>query len=610
MAQLFPKRIGSRTDSRSFDRVEGARKGTVLRRFAGYLAPHGIRIAAGILLTLAANAAALAVPRLSGAAIDQITGPNAVHYHKVFAFCGWMLLACLLHAGLSWLLNVLAAGLARDVTRRLREEAFAKLHTLPVRWFDQRQAGDIVSHLSYDIDAVGESLSHDALQVAVSAATVAGSLVMMFTISPPLVLVFAVTVPLNVLFSRRRAKLLHPLFKARAASLGQLNGFAEEMLSGQRTIAAYGQETPVLERFDGFSENAVQRSYDAEYRASTMGPCVRFINDLGLALVCMAGASLYMLGEVTAGQLTLPAVTLGGISSFVLYSRRFSGPFNELANLAGELQSALAAAERVFTLLDEEPEPPDRAGAPEMPPAQGRVELRGVTFGYDPAHPVLKQVDIQAEPGARIALVGPTGAGKTTVINLLMRFYDPDAGAVITDGREIRSVTRDSLRRQYTMVLQDTWLFSGTVYENIAYGRDGATRDEVIRAAKAAMVHPFIERLPQGYDTQLSDDGVNLSKGQKQLLTIARAMLADANLLILDEATSNIDSRTERLIQQAMYRLMRGKTCFVIAHRLSTVRGADEILVVDGGGIAERGTHEQLMAARGIYYALYTAQFS
>ncbi len=610
MAQLFPKRIGSRTDSRSFDRVEGARKGAVLRRFAGYLAPHGIRIAAGILLTLAANAAALAVPRLSGAAIDQITGPNAVHYHKVFAFCGWMLLACLLHAGLSWLLNVLAAGLARDVTRRLREEAFAKLHTLPVRWFDQRQAGDIVSHLSYDIDAVGESLSHDALQVAVSAATVAGSLVMMFTISPPLVLVFAVTVPLNVLFSRRRAKLLHPLFKARAASLGQLNGFAEEMLSGQRTIAAYGQETPVLERFDGFSEDAVQRSYDAEYRASTMGPCVRFINDLGLALVCMAGASLYMLGEVTAGPLTLPAVTLGGISSFVLYSRRFSGPFNELANLAGELQSALAAAERVFTLLDEEPEPPDRAGAREMPPAQGRVELRGVTFGYDPAQPVLKQVDIQAQPGARIALVGPTGAGKTTVINLLMRFYDPDAGAVLTDGREIRSVTRDSLRRQYTMVLQDTWLFSGTVYENIAYGRDGATRDEVIRAAKAAMVHPFIERLPQGYGTQLSDDGVNLSKGQKQLLTIARAMLADANLLILDEATSNVDSRTERLIQQAMYRLMRGKTCFVIAHRLSTVRGADEILVVDGGGIAERGTHEQLMAARGIYYALYTAQFS
>lgn len=610
MPSIFPKRIGNRTDSRSFDRVEGARKGAVMRRFAGCLAPYRVRIAAAVMLAFAANAAALAVPRLSGAAIDQIAGRGAVHYPKVFAFCGWMLLFCMLHAGLSWLLNVLAAGLARDVTRQLRKEAFAKLHTLPVSWFDRRQAGDIVSHLSYDIDAVGESISHDALQAAVSAVTVAGSLVMMLTISPPLVLVFAVTVPLNVLFSRRRAKLLHPLFKARAASLGRLNGFSEEMLSGQRTIAAYGQEAQVLGRFQLHSEDAVQRSYEAEYRASSMGPCVRLINDLGLALVCMFGACLYMLGEIRLGPFTLPAVTLGGISSFVLYSRRFSGPFNELANLAGELQSSLAAVERVFALLDEEPEPPCREGTPEMPPARGEVELRDVTFGYSPAHPVLKHVSLHAGPGARIALVGPTGAGKTTVINLLMRFYDPDEGVVLADGREIRCVTRDSLRRQYTMVLQDTWLFSGTVYENIAYGREGATREEAIRAAKAAMVHPFIERLPQGYDTILSDDGVNLSKGQKQLLTIARAMLADANLLILDEATSNVDSRTERLIQQAMYRLMQGKTCFIIAHRLSTVRWADEILLVDGGEIVERGTHEQLMAAGGAYYALYMAQFS
>lgn len=604
MPSLFPKRIGDRADSRSFDRLEGRRRREALRRLLARLRPHRTRLAVALLLTAGANLAALAGPRLSGAAVDRIAGPGAVDFPGVWRLCGWMVLCSVLHAALSWLLGVLMAAVGRDVTRQLRGDAFAHLQELPVRYFDRRQTGDIVSHLSYDIDAVGESLSHDVLQAVVSTLTVVGSLVMMLSISPPLVLVFAVTVPLTLLFGRQRARTLHPLFRRRAAALGRLGGFAEELLSGLGTISAYGQEEAMLEQFDGYSEEAVQAGYEAEHRSSEMGPCVRFLSDLGLALVCLAGACLYMPGGVRIGWVTV-SVTLGGLSSFVLYSRRFTGPVNELANLAGEIQSALAAAERVFALLDEPPEPPDRPDAVQLHMVRGRIDADRLSFGYEPGRTVLHSLCLHAEPGMRVAIVGPTGAGKTTVINLLLRFYDPDAGTLRVDGTEVRGAARESLRRQYTMVLQDTWLFSGTVLENIAYGKEGASREEAVRAAKAANLHPFIERLPQGYDTPLTD--TSLSGGQRQLLAIARAMVADASLLILDEATSNVDSRTERRIQQAMYRLMEGKTCFVIAHRLSTVRSADRILVVQDGRIAEQGTHEELMQARGLYHALYTA---
>ncbi len=610
MAELFKKRIDDRTDSRSFDRLGGGQTRAVLRRLWGFLVPYRGRIFACVLLTAAANLFSLAGPRLSGAAIDCISGPGTVDFPKVYFFCGWMLACFLLHAALSCLLSVLMAGLSRGLTQRLREETFAKLHRLPVRYFDSRQTGDIISHLSYDVDALGESLSNDALQIAVSMITVAGSLLMMLSISPLLVLVFAVTMPVNFLFSRYRARTLHPLFQKRARALGRLNGFSEEMLSGQKTIAAYSREDVMLSRFDSHNQEAAECYYKAEYQSSTMGPCVRFINDFGLAMVCMFGAMLYMLGGTTLGGFVVPGITLGGISSFVLYSRRFSGPVNELANLVGELQSALAAAERIFELLDEEEEIPDRPDARELGAAKGAVAIREVCFGYDPARPVLRDFCLEVRPGTLVAVVGPTGAGKTTIINLLMRFYDPDKGEIRVDGTEIRDAARDSLRRQYTMVLQDSWLFSGTVLENIACGRDGAGREEVIKAAKAAKIHHFIERLPQGYDTVLSDDGVNISRGQKQLITIARAMLADARMLILDEATSNVDSRTERLIQQAMYRLMQKKTCFVIAHRLSTIRNADVILVIRDGMVAEQGTHTSLMQQKGFYYSLYMSQFS
>lgn len=610
MANLFPKRIGDKADSRAFDRVSGARKQAVLHRLMRYLAAYRWRILAAVALTFTANGFALLGPRLSGAAIDRIAGQGTVDFPRVFTLCAWMLGCYVLHGALSYLLSLLMAALGRDVTHRLRGEVFEKLHALPVRYFDRHQTGDIISHLSYDIDTIGESLSNDVLQIATSVITVLGSFVMMLTISPVLVLVFVITIPANLFFSRYRTKKLHPLFKKRAVSLGRLNGFAEEMLSGQKTIAAYDREDVILSRFDDRNEDAVQSYYEAEYRASTMGPCIRFINDFGLALICVFGSILYMMGEVNLGAVTIAAITLGDISSFVLYSRKFAGPINELANLAGELQSALAAAERIFTLLDEEEEPADRTAAEVLDDVHGEVTLENVDFGYEAEQVVLQHLNLAVKPGTIVAIVGPTGAGKTTIINLLMRFYDPVSGQIRVDGTEVRDAARDSLRRQFTMVLQDTWLFSGTIFENIAYGKDGATREEVIRAAKAAKIHSFIERLPQGYDTVLSDDGVNISKGQKQLITIARAMLADSNMLILDEATSNVDSRTERLIQQAMYQLMEHKTCFVIAHRLSTIRGADTILVVRGGAVVEQGTHEELMRKRGFYHSLYTAQFS
>lgn len=373
----------------------------------------------------------------------------------------------------------------------------------------------------------------------------------------------------------------------------------EEMITGQKTLKAYGREEYTRKRFDKKNKDAVEAYYRAEYYGSVVGPCVNFINNLSLSLISVFGALLYLGG----------AMSVGDISSFVLYSRKFSGPINEAANIFSELQSAFAAAERVFRLLDEEPEPVDGPGAETLEQVRGNVRLEHVNFGYEPGKPVIRDLSLEAKPGRLVAIVGPTGAGKTTLINLLMRFYDADSGRILVDGKEIKGLTRKSLRKAYAMVLQDTWLFHGSIYENLAYGKAGATRQEVEEAAKAAHIHSFIMRLPQGYDTILTDEGANISKGQKQLLTIARAMLLDARMLILDEATSNVDTRTEQQIQKAMRRLMEGKTCFVIAHRLSTIENADLILVVNDGEVVEQGTHRELMERGGAYSRLYRAQF-
>ena len=501
---------------------------------------------------------------------------------------------------LSYALTRLMIVISRRVVNTMRRDVFNKLTELPVGYFDTNQTGDILSRISYDIDTINTSLSNDIVQVFASVVTVVGALAMMLAISPVLVLVFVVTVPLSFLLTKKITGFTRPLFRRRSAKLGELNGFVEEMISGQKTLRAYSQEEHTIEKLDRQNDETVEAYYKADYYGSLVGPSVNFVNNLSLSLVSFFGAILYLGG----------AISIGNISSFVLYSRKFSGPINEVANIVGELQSAFSAAERVFRLLDEPPEPADTANAVDLRAAGGEVELAHVNFGYTPDRQIIKDLSLHVPKGALIAIVGPTGAGKTTIINLLMRFYDVDSGEIRLDGRPVRDLTRRSLRLNYSMVLQDTWLSSGTVFENIAYGSETATRADVERVCRACGIHEYIMTLPEGYDTVLDDDGSNISKGQKQLMTIARAMLLDASLLILDEATSNVDTRTEQRIQKAMRALMADKTCFVIAHRLSTIRNADMILVVRDGEIVERGTHDSLMAQDSFYKQLYNAQFA
>lgn len=554
-----------------------------------------------IVLSVAGNLLSLLGPMLSGYAIDSIgTGTGMAQFDRVFFYCMLMIVFYIVSSLLSYILSVLMIRLSQKVIFRMRSDVFNKLTELPVRFFDSHQTGEIISRISYDIDTVNASLSNDLLQIFTSLFTVVGSLVMMLYISPALVLVFAVTIPISVMLTKYMTGKVRPLYRKRSAKLGELNGFVEEVISGQKTIKVYNQEKSFLARFDEKNKEAVDSYYNAEYYGSMTGPSVNLINNLSLALISVFGALLFLFGRIT----------LGNLSSFVLYSRKFSGPINETANILSELQSSFAAAERIFRLLDEEPEPKDMDGAVILDDVKGEVEMKDVSFGYTPERPVIRDLTIKAEQGSLIAVVGPTGAGKTTIINLLMRFYDPDRGTITIDGRDICTATRKSLRLAYSMVLQDTWLFNGTIFENIAYGKKNATMDEVVAVAKAARIHNYIMQLPEGYNTVLSEDGINISYGQKQLLTIARAMLLDSKMLILDEATSNVDTRTEQQIQKAMRKLMQGRTCFVIAHRLSTIRNADRILVIKDGRIVEQGSHEELMKLDRVYAELYNSQFS
>ena len=550
-------------------------------------------------LTLCSNLFDLIGPKLSGAAIDAITQKTGVDFPRVWTYAGLMVVFYVLSSMLSYLISVVMIRLSQKIVYRMRQDAFESVSRLPIRYTDSHPIGDILSKLSYDIDTVNTSLSHDIIQVLSSVVTVTGSLLMMLSISPILLLVFVVTVPLSILLTRYITRRTRPLFHERSRKLGMLNGYVEEMVSGLRTTKAYHCEQTMIDRFDQHNEDAVQAYYRAEYYGSITGPSVNFINNLSLSFVSMFGAILFLLGRMSLGQ----------ISSFVLYSRKFSGPINEVANIIAELQSALAAGERVFRLIDEPGEPEDAPDCVALPEARGDVRMEHVAFGYEPGQIILHDLSLQAPPGSVTAIVGPTGAGKTTIINLLMRFYDKQQGAIYVDDHEIQQIRRADLRASYAMVLQETWLFRGTVYENIAYGSGGATLEEVRRAARMAHIDHFIEQLPQGYDTVLSENGGNISKGQKQLMTIARAMLLKANMLILDEATSNVDTQTEKRIQAAMLELMKNKTCFIIAHRLSTIQNADNILVVRGGDIVETGTHDQLMAKGGFYRQLYAAQF-
>ena len=587
-----------------------SKKGIFIR-LSKYVLEQWPLFISAICLTLVSNQLSLMGPRYSGAAIDAIEAETGVSFPAVWENIALMLACYVISAVLSYVLSLVMMHLSQRIIYKMRKQVFEKLTTLPVNFFDTHATGDIISHLSYDIDTINSTLSHDLVQILTSIYTVVGSLVFMWQISKPMILIFALTVPVSLLFTKYRSKKVRPLFSKRAKKYGELNGFAEEMLTGSRTISAYGRQNVISSRFNKINGEAMDAFYKAEYNAALLFPTINLINNISLTLVAVMGGILYMYsqnGTVLATSAFF--ISLGGVAQFVQYSRKFAGPINEFSNILHEIQSAFSAAERVFRILDEEPEKKDAVDAKALKDVKGDVSLQDVTFGYTEDKIVLKNVSVNARKGQTVAIVGPTGAGKTTIINLLMRFYDHQKGEILIDGIPSIDIRREDLRLAFNMVLQDTWLFCGTLYDNIVYGREDATPEEVYSAAKSAKIDSYIRSLPDGYDTVLSDDGVNISKGQKQLITIARAFLSKAPILILDEATSNVDSRTEIQIQNAMTALMENKTCFIIAHRLSTIQNADTILVVKDGTIIEQGNHNELIEKHGFYYSLYHSQFN
>ena len=573
-----------------------------LKRLWDYLYKYKFLLLIALTLTILSNSFALVGPKLLGYAINAMdfkkTG-GIVLIDKVLYYAMLMVIFYIFSSIFSYILSRLMIKIGKKVVYQMRADAFNKLQELPVKYFDTNTIGDIISKMSYDIDTINTSLSSDLIAICTSVITVIGSMSMMLSIAPVLVLVFVITLPISLLFTRFMLRRTHKLFKARSQTLGDLNGYIEEMVTGNKTIKAYGKERDIVKGFDEYNKIATNAAYQAEYYGSITGPGVNFVNNLSLSLICILGSILYILDKLQMGDVT----------SFIQYSRKFSGPINEVANIFVDIQSALAASERVFALIDATPETKDIDNAIELNEVEGNVEFKNVKFGYEPEKTIIHDLSFEALKGKVVAIVGPTGAGKTTIVNLLMRFYDIDSGNICLDNNDIQTIKRKDLRKSYAMVLQDTWLFQASVFENLSYSREDITLEDVIEVCKIARIHHFIERLPDGYNTVLSEGGINISKGQKQLLTIARAMLLDAKMLILDEATSNVDTRTEIKIQEAMKKLMENKTCFIIAHRLSTIQNADLILVVNNGNIVEKGTHKELLNQDGFYKELYYSQF-
>lgn len=568
----------------------------IYSRLWKYLSHHKLLFVTSVVLTVLSGVFGITGTSLAGSAIGAIAGEGE---RGVFFYVALMAVFYITSAAVAYIRSVIMMTLTQRMVAKMRSDIYSSLVELPVGYFDRKQAGEIVSTISYDVNTVSETLATDFMQIIMSFVTIVYSFVLMMTVSPTLVLVFAFTIPLSIAITTVIKRIARPLFRKRSASLGELNGYIEEMIAGHKTIKTYGRESEIIEGFNDKNNLASEAYRKAEANATMTGPSVMFVNNLSLSLVNIFGAILFIGGSIT----------LTSLSQFVLLSRKFSGPINEIASIYADIQSALAASERVFHLIDEKREEADKKDALNLDCERGRVEFRHVRFGYTEDKIILKDLSLTAEPGSVTAIVGPTGAGKTTIINLLMRFYDIASGEIFIDGQNIYDVKRQSLRSAYTMVLQETWLFGGTIFENVAYGKEGVTREEVESVCRAAKIHNYVMSLPDGYDTVISESGTNISKGQKQLLTIARAMLIDSKILILDEATSNVDSKTERDISDAMVRLMRGKTCFVIAHRLSTVREADNIIVVKDGDVVEQGRHAELLDRGGFYSELYNAQF-
>ena len=574
-----------------------------LKRLWYYLSYYKGRLILGIVLTILSNTLSLIGPYLTGQMINEMAVVNEgldIDFRTIFILGGLMISFYLISAIMNYILSIALVKMSQSVVYKLRSDLFNKMTTVKVNYFDTNQTGDIISRMSYDIDTIAGSLSSDALSLITSTITLVVSFVMMIIVSPLLLLIFFITIPLSFLMTSLLSRIIKKKLRIRNRSLGELNGYTEEMISAQKTIQSYVQEEAIYEKYQSLNEDTAKKSYEAGYYLTTTGPSIMFINNFGTALVGTAGAVLALFGRILIGDL----------SAFMLYSKRFSGPINHVSNLIADIQSALAAAERVFYVLDQEDETKDIEDAKDFGIRQGAVKVDNISFRYVPETPVLENVSFNVKPGQTVAIVGETGAGKTTLVNLLMRFYDIDKGQILIDNTNIEHYNRRYYRKAFSMVLQDTWIFKGTVLENIKYGNGDVSFEEVVEAAKKARIHHYISHLPDGYDTMLSDEGVNISKGQKQLIVIARAMLSKSQLLILDEATSNVDTYTEVNIQEAMLNLMKNKTSFVIAHRLSTIRNADIILFVDKGNIIEQGTHDNLMAKKGHYHDLFMSQFA
>ncbi|MFY9302700.1 MAG: ABC transporter ATP-binding protein [Atribacterales bacterium] len=569
-----------------------------LKRLWWYLSEHKIRLFLVLFLVAITSVLTLVGPYLIGKAIDNYIIPR--DFNGLFRLLILMAAIYVLMSLFTWLQSRTMINVAQLTIRNMRKDAFDKLQILPVSFFDARPRGDIMSRLTNDIDLINNALSSSLTQIFSSIITLIGTVILMLWLSPLLTGVSMITVPIMLITTNIVTRHTRRYFSEQQRVLGMLNGFAEENISGQKVVKAFVREAKEIERFEVTNQELKNVGIKAQIYSGIMGPLMNVLNNIGFAIVALSG------GWLAVKQI----ITIGTIAAFINYTRQFTRPLNELANQINTIQSAIASAERLFEIMDEPPEPPDPPDAIELKSVKGDVEFRNVSFSYKSDEAVLKNISFHAHPGQTIALVGPTGAGKTSIINLLARFYDPDSGDIFIDGYNIQKITRKSLRSSLGIVLQDTYLFSESVKDNIRYGRLDATDEEVKAAARLANAEQFILNLPQGYDTILSEDGGDLSQGQRQLLAIARAILADPAILILDEATSSVDTRTEQHIQEAIYKLMKGRTSFVIAHRLSTIRKADMILVIDDGEIIERGNHVQLLRQKGFYYNLYMSQFA
>lgn len=605
-------RIGVGGGHHGFGRpVEKAKdfRGT-LRRLVRYVRPHYKQMMVVFVMAILSTAANLASPKIMGKAITKLFAGAMEKLQGVpgatidFAYVGRILIILaglyLFSSLFSYLQQIMMASVAQKTVYNLRRDVNAKLGRLPLKFFDSHTHGEILSRVTNDVDNISSTLQQSIIQMLTSVVTLIGVVVMMLTISWQLTLFTLITIPLYVLVTGLVASRSQKYFAAQQRSLGELNGHVEEMYAGHRVIKAFGREQASVAKFKEINQQLANAAWRAQFISGIIMPLMNMVNNLGYVLVSVIGG-IYV---------TKQALELGDVQAFIQYARQFTQPIIRTANIANVLQSTVASAERVFELLDETEEVPDKEPPVVIQRPQGHVTFQDVTFGYSPDKPLITDMNIDVAAGQSIAIVGPTGAGKTTLVNLLLRFYEIDGGKITIDGHDIRDLRRGDLRSLFGMVLQDTWLFNGTIRDNIAYGRPGASEEEIIQAAKAAHADHFIRTLPEGYDTIINEEASNISQGQKQLLTIARAVLADPAILILDEATSNVDTRTEVLIQEAMAKLMQGRTSFVIAHRLSTIRNADLILVMNEGSVIEQGTHEQLLAQGGFYADLYYSQFT